>query len=284
MLGAQVVVGKGGGGHHGGHHGGGWGGWGPSWPLVLDEWELDEQPSGIDDVLAEKGLEKLIDDAVKERIAAQAAPQTKVSGLMCLGADDTLDARAKLARARIQAIQPVTLAVALKITEDGLKAANKALEIVKSDAYKKSTAGVTALTEEGVGRYYWQLKWHQDNLVKLVAGKDAKALNGTAYADADDLKRAAGSAVTELLVADFGATFFDRVNDEFWGDVETGLKQYAKQVAEGVTNPIKTITGLPLWAWLVIALGGVLLLTVGGYFIATRTALGKVALHRVIGG
>lgn len=79
-----------------------------------------------------------------------------------------------------------------------------------------------------------KLNWHTNELKKYALG--------VPYPPGDDLKKWVMEAFIEANVSAEGREYLDNVQRQLWSDLGSGL-------VDAVTNPIKTLTGVPGWVW-----------------------------------
>lgn len=120
---------------------------------------------------------------------------------------------------------------------------------------------------------YYHLQWHQNALAN-ASGPDA------IYGSGDDLKKWVMQAFIEANAVEEGAAHIDAAWSQMWADIAQAMSELPVTVAKAVGKAggglIEGVTGLPVWAWVLIGIGTAGLL---GFFIwaLARTPAGVIA-------
>ena len=188
-----------------------------------------------------------------------------VLGGELVGMIDIADAQRKM-----NALKPVTVRVAKALLRGGQEAIEGALKGAKRPFYQADLPGGTARDN-----VKWKLKWHADHIAP-VAG-DPNRL----YDAGDDLKKWTMQAFVEANAVEEGAAYLDEAWSAMWAEIGAALAALPAEVrqalAKAVSGTVEAVTGLPLWAWGLIAAGGTALLGFAAYKIANTRAGGAVA-------
>lgn len=151
---------------------------------------------------------------------------------------------------QMNALKPVTVRVAHALLKGGQLAINGAITGAKQPWYKADLPGATARDN-----VFWKLKWHEQSLAELPPG-DPNRL----YAPGEDLKKWTMQSFIEGNAVEEGAAYLDQAWTTMWkeiGDAIAALPAEArKALASATSGVVESITGLPLWAWAGIAVGG----------------------------
>jgi len=272
MLGADFV-GGGGGGHHG-HHGGGGGFRYPGVMPVYPWWATGpfaQEVVEIEDEVTQADLDAATDsvaDELAERVAEKL--KTKVRGdLEMLGADvgdpAFVSAAVKDFEAQLGAT-PVTFEVARRVAARALA--------MTDEAEKAAKANASSL----VGPAMWELprghlRWHADAVAKELAGRDP---NATPYERAADLKKWAAAAYRTLMTTVQSDAITERIRTELWSDLASAVAAIPASAVEQIRKIpgaiVEGATGLPLWAWTLIVVGGVGLVGFAAYKVLLAAA------------
>lgn len=180
-------------------------------------------------------------------------------------------------------IKPVPVAVARALAAGGLKAIDQATAIAEGKWYETSVPGGTS--REKVREH---LRWHVDKLRDLA---DPAAV----YASADDLKKWVMVAFIEFNAAEESrarvrANTITRAAGEAWGemllDVSRAAAALPGAVGRAVSDAVRGVTGLPIWAWGVLAAGIVGLVGFAAYKILQPAVpiMARAAVDRYLPG
>ena len=126
------------------------------------------------------------------------------------------------------------------------------------------------------------VQWHLDYIEKKPLNLD---LVRTPYEKSDDLKKWVSACYRIMVAADQDSALRDSIRDELRADlldaVVAAPGRAAGWVAEAPGKVVESATGLPLWAWTAIALGGTAILGYGVFRILLAAA--PVATPALVG-
>lgn len=198
-------------------------------------------------------------------------------GLDLLGADvgDVGYVKAQVAafRTRLDKV-PVTVSVARAVVARAWRMIDQARQIVAAQG-ARSLIGPRMIEAPAE-----HILWHRDKLAALPAAADPNAI----YESADDLRKWAGEAYGILMTATQERALQERIRDEFWRDVGQAIKDLPARLRPG--NLFAWLTGLPLWAWALIAVGGAgAIVGVAAWFLRPAVpTVARVAAERYLPG
>jgi hypothetical protein len=204
---------------------------------------------------------------------------TYLHGLDVLGGDviGLFDIQAE--QKQMNALKPVTVRVAHALLAGGQTAINGAIAAAKQPFYKADLPGATARDN-----VMWKLKWHEATLAPLTG--DPNRL----YSAGEDLKKWTMQAFIEANAVQEGAAYLEQAWTQMWVEIGQALAAIPAEVRQALikaaSGAVQAVTGLPLWAWGAIAVGGTAALGFIAYkFANTRAggAVGGVVARRYIG-
>jgi hypothetical protein len=165
------------------------------------------------------------------------------------------------AQRQMNSLKAVTIGVAQVLLKGGFEAIDGAIRTAQS---KKLPNLKTLENMRG------KLIWHRDNLGKF-GDRNAP------YRDANDLKRWVVDAYVQANGVEEGALYIDQAWTTMWNEISSELAKIPQKFRDEAANAVQNITGLPVWAWGLVA-GGVLVL-IGGvvYMLANSKAGAAVA-------
>lgn len=163
------------------------------------------------------------------------------------------------AQLKMNTLKPVTVGAAKALIHGGQQVISVAQEMSRaSDLPDTNTLATTA----------GHLHWHQQKLAGL---KDDKAI----YDSADDAKKWTMQAFIESNAVEEGAAYLDEAWSQMWTEIGQNLASVPSKVisyAGGVVSTaVKSVTGLPMWAWSLVIIGGVGLVGYGAYKILSSS-------------
>lgn len=185
------------------------------------------------------------------------------------------------AQRQMDELTPVTVGVANSLMRGGMLAINGAIAGAERPSVTKAMFGMSTTLPGDTDRknVLGKLKWHQDNIAGL---KDQNAL----YPNFLDLKKWTMQAYIEGNAVETGAAYLDTAWSQMWAEIRAALAaipaQVTKVLADQASAIVKAATGLPIWAWVAIA-GGVLLLISGVVVLVARSHTGAVVAKHFIG-
>jgi hypothetical protein len=278
--GMPVLVEGGGGGHHGGHHGHGHGGG----PAGLGPWwgggYWNRGPSyDVDDFVETELLRCIEYDAngkctkyAPTDVLGEDAAIAEVLGMVdIIGLVDINQAQRQM-----DALTPVTIGVANSLVRGGMQAINGAIAGAMRPGADRAMFGMaTTLPGETARKnVLGKLKWHQDNIASFV---DQNML----YPNFLDLKKWVMQAWIEGNAVETGAAYLDTAWSTMWAEIRTALAAIPAQVrtalSKAASDIVKNVTGLPIWAWLLIGTGIICLVGGIAYVIINSKAGAAVA-------
>jgi nitrate reductase NapE component len=172
----------------------------------------------------------------------------------------------------MDALKQVTVSIAEPLLRGGQTAINNAINGAKQPWYKPDLPG-----DNSRAIVKGKLDWHASTLAPLASTPNAM------YASGEDLKQWVLAAFREANAVEEGSAQLQKAWDQMWSDIADAAKALPKEVAKFVgdvsSNVVKGLTGLPIWAWALIATGVVGAL---GFFIwaLARTPAGTAVAKR----
>lgn len=151
---------------------------------------------------------------------------------------------------RMNELKVVTVGVAQALITGGFEAVDGA---IKTAAAKKLP------NQKTLDNVRWKLIWHRDNLAKF-GDRNAP------YPDANDLKKWVMQSFIEANATEEGALYIDSAWTRMWNEISAEIAKLPQKVRDEASKAVQNITGLPVWAWALVGVGG--LLAVGGIIYA----------------
>ena len=183
---------------------------------------------------------------------------------------------------RMNELKPVTLAVARALLSSGQEVIAKAVSVAKQPWYRSDLPG-----ESARNKVYGKLQWHAAQL-----GAQHDDPNTVMYASGDDLKKWVMQAFIEQNASDAGAeaaAWLEIKWNAMWEKIAAALASIPRQVRAALisaaSGTIEAVTGLPLWAWLTILIGGTAVVGFIAYklfFAAANTKAGVAVVSRYL--
>jgi hypothetical protein len=164
-------------------------------------------------------------------------------------------------------LKPVTVEIAKLLLRGGQEAIDGAIKGAKQPWYKPDLPG-----DKRRDNVMWKLRWHADTLGRL-----AGSMPHTTYVSGDDLKKWVMAAYIEANAVEEGAAYVEQSWNRMWTEIRDQLAKIPKAVREAAANAVYTITGVPVWGWVVGAIGVVGILGWAIYKLANTRAGGAVA-------
>lgn len=164
---------------------------------------------------------------------------------------------AQLLKGPIFQLKVVSLAQAREMLAGGQEAIRQAKEIAKETWTKPALPGETSRDN-----VFWKLDWHDKKLAEMRQG----SVNAV-YPHGDDLKKWVLAAYSEWNAAEDGRGESERVAGKRLDDLGRRIAELPGVAVEAIRQlpgkVVESATGLPLWAWSLLAVGGVGLLGYG---------------------
>jgi len=158
--------------------------------------------------------------------------------------------------------------VTVRMAKALLAGGQEAITGAQAIAAQKSLPGGTA--RDNVAAH---LSWHNDKLARMTGSPNAF------YDPGQDLAKYVMMAFIEANAAEEGATYLDQAWSQMWQEIANAIaalpSDIRKAVVSAASGAIETITGLPVWAWALIAVGSVGLLGFLAYKIIGAAANSK---------
>lgn len=162
----------------------------------------------------------------------------------------------------MDSISAVTVSIAQALLDGGFDAINQAISVAKTNGLPGDTARNTVLGK---------LQWHQNTLQGMATTPNAM------YSPGNDLKHWVTQAFVEANAATVGAQYLQDRWDNTWKKVLAAIAALPKEIRHVVSSIVEDVTGLPIWAWALLGLGGVGILGFGIYKLANTQAAAAVA-------
>jgi hypothetical protein len=163
-------------------------------------------------------------------------------------------------------LKPVTVEIARILLRSGWTTIKRAIELAEGD-WRLGTHPLGQALPGKAARENVQghLQWH---LNTLASAEYANAAPHTIYAPGDDLKKWTMQAYIEANAVDEGRSVFEQAWNAMWEEIREALRKIPVAVLATTgslaSSVIESVTGVPLWAWL---LGGLTALAGGGYLV-----------------
>lgn len=140
----------------------------------------------------------------------------------------------------------ITVRMAQALLKGGLEAIDGAIALAK----QKNLPGGTARNNVAA-----HLHWHGEKILTMVGGSP-----NAFYDPGQDLAQWTMRAFVEANAAEEGAAYLDAAWTQMWVEIAKAIEALPKQIRDAVMKTaggfIEGVTGLPVWAWLLIIVGG----------------------------
>lgn len=164
---------------------------------------------------------------------------------------------------RMNELKVVTVGVAQALLTGGFEAIDGAIRTAKD----KKLPNLKTLDNAR-----WKLIWHRDNLAKF-GDRNAP------YKDANDLKKWVMQAFIEANTVEEGALYIDSAWTRMWNEISVEIAKLPQKAREEASKAVQNITGLPVWGWALVGVGGLAL--VGGILYAVLNSRAGAAVAGV---
>lgn len=165
---------------------------------------------------------------------------------------------------RMNELKTVTIGVAQALLTGGFEAIDGAIRTAKD----KKLPNLKTLDNAR-----WKLIWHRDNLAKF-GDRNAP------YKDANDLKKWVMQAFIEANAVEEGALYIDSAWTRMWNEISAEIAKLPQKVREEASKAVQNITGLPVWGWIALSAGALLL--VGGVIYAVLNSRSGAAISGAV--
>lgn len=173
---------------------------------------------------------------------------------------------AQLLKGPIFQLKVVSLAQAREMLAGGQEAIRQAKEIAKETWTKPALPGETSRDN-----VFWKLDWHDKKLAEMRQG----SVNAV-YPHGDDLKKWVLAAYSEWNAAEDGRGESERVAGKRLDDLGRRIAELPGVAVEAIRQLpgkiVESATGIPLWAWSLLLVGGAGLTGYGVWRILVATA------------